>query len=245
MIKLNIGKNSMMINGAYKPMDVAPFIQNERTFVPVRFVSEALGYNVEWDDGKKEVTIYGRKKYFDTMDDCAYDWGMHFNAASIALFKEFGGIIYKDDNGYYWDNVKIGGDKVVYWDVTKVRKGVAFIHSHSGGKPVYTNDITFEDRQCAKKCGRPLYMVCSGGELHVTDPERQDTPEGRQTTLRGGLPVDCKYVDMTESAENMRQYFNNNYHGLPEYELGYLADFYNRMYMMNKKYTDVQECKNL
>lgn len=246
MIKLKIGNNSVLTNGVYKSMDVAPFIKNQRTFLPVRFVSEALGYNVEWDDSKKEVTIYGRKKYFETMDDCAYDWGMYFNAPSIALFKEFGGIIYKDENGYYWDNVKMGNDKAVIFDPSKVKKGVAFIHAHSGGTHATTKTFSQDDKYEAKRCDRPLYMTDSGGELHIYDPAYDE--KGKRIgskTLRNGLPVDVKYLDMTESAENMRQYFNNNYHGLPECALGYLADFYNRMYMMNKKYTDVQECKNL
>lgn len=238
MLKMKINSTKVYKDDLELYMDVTPFIKNDRTYVPIRFVAEGLGYNVDWDDSTKEVTIYGRKKYFDTMDDCAYDWAMHFNAPSIALFKEFGGIIYKDEKGYYWDEVKIGREKEVFFDIEKVKDGVAFIHSHSGGKPVFTNDITTQDRGIAKKCNRPLYMVCSGGELHVTDPAKGSTPEGRQTTLRGGLPVDCKYVDMTASAENMRQYFNNNYHGLPEYEIGYLVDYYNRMYMLNKRYDD-------
>lgn len=35
----------------------APQIKNSRTFVPVRFISENLGYTVEWDDTTKTVTI--------------------------------------------------------------------------------------------------------------------------------------------------------------------------------------------
>ena len=50
--------------------------------------------------------------------------------------------------------------------------------------------------------------------------------------------VDGKYVDMTASAENMRKYFNNNYHDLAEYKIGYVADFYNKMYMAGVCYAD-------
>ena len=38
-------------------MDVAPFIEDSRTFVPARFVSEALNSNVLWNGVKREVTI--------------------------------------------------------------------------------------------------------------------------------------------------------------------------------------------
>lgn len=35
----------------------APQITNSRTFVPVRFISENLGYKVDWDDATKTVTV--------------------------------------------------------------------------------------------------------------------------------------------------------------------------------------------
>lgn len=38
-------------------LDVAPFIKNGRTMVPIRFISEVLGYEVEWDNLTREVTI--------------------------------------------------------------------------------------------------------------------------------------------------------------------------------------------
>lgn len=40
-----------------KTMDVAPFIQEERTFVPARFIAEALGADVFWYPEDKRVEI--------------------------------------------------------------------------------------------------------------------------------------------------------------------------------------------
>ncbi|HCU07400.1 MAG TPA: hypothetical protein DF480_00250 [Clostridiales bacterium] len=39
------------------PMDVAPFIRDGRTLVPVRFISEALDATVNWDPVIKTVSI--------------------------------------------------------------------------------------------------------------------------------------------------------------------------------------------
>ena len=36
---------------------VVPKIRNSRTFIPLRFVSEQLGYNVEWDSESRTITI--------------------------------------------------------------------------------------------------------------------------------------------------------------------------------------------
>ncbi len=56
-IRLTVGKNEIIVNGIQKIIDVAPYIKNSRTFVPIRFVSEALGANVYWDSQKREVKI--------------------------------------------------------------------------------------------------------------------------------------------------------------------------------------------
>ena len=41
--------------------DQPPVVQNERTLVPVRFVAEALGYKVEWNQTDNSVVIDGGK----------------------------------------------------------------------------------------------------------------------------------------------------------------------------------------
>ena len=43
-----IGSNSYVADGKPGTMDVAPFIENGRTFVPVRFVAEAFGCVADW-----------------------------------------------------------------------------------------------------------------------------------------------------------------------------------------------------
>lgn len=46
-------------NGKIIKSDVAPFIQKDRTMVPIRFISETLGYKVDWNNEKKLVNIKG------------------------------------------------------------------------------------------------------------------------------------------------------------------------------------------
>ncbi len=58
MIELFIGKKTVLINGQDGSfMDVAPVITNNRTFVPLRFVSEQLGAQVKWDAKNQKVII--------------------------------------------------------------------------------------------------------------------------------------------------------------------------------------------
>lgn len=47
----------LWINGDYVNTDVAPVIENERTLVSLRIVSENLGLEVDWDGDLKQITI--------------------------------------------------------------------------------------------------------------------------------------------------------------------------------------------
>jgi hypothetical protein len=47
----------LLINSQWVEADVAPFLENNRTLVPVRGVMEKLGASVEWDPEKKAVSI--------------------------------------------------------------------------------------------------------------------------------------------------------------------------------------------
>ena len=52
-----IGDESMVINGKEIIMDVAPFISNEKAFVPIRVIAEAFGAAVSWNGNDKTVSI--------------------------------------------------------------------------------------------------------------------------------------------------------------------------------------------
>ncbi len=45
------------INGNYAEADVQPFIENGRTYVPVRIISENLGCDVKWEQSTKTATV--------------------------------------------------------------------------------------------------------------------------------------------------------------------------------------------
>lgn len=56
-LELYVGKTTAYVNGASVKLDAPPVIQNGRTLVPVRFISEQMGAKVTWDRAKKQVTI--------------------------------------------------------------------------------------------------------------------------------------------------------------------------------------------
>ena len=88
-IGLVIGSDEMQIHNQKIKLDTAPIIVNDRTLVPLRAVSEAFDYDVNWDGDTKTVTIskeipkteydilYGRLKVKIKSDSKVYDgfWG--------------------------------------------------------------------------------------------------------------------------------------------------------------------------
>ena len=50
-ISLTIGKPEIMINGEVTKLDVAPIVRNDRTFLPLRACTEAIGKEVFYSDG--------------------------------------------------------------------------------------------------------------------------------------------------------------------------------------------------
>jgi hypothetical protein len=61
-LELVIGKTHALVNGINVELDVAPFISNGRTFVPLRFVAENLDASLDYDSQVREITILYPKK---------------------------------------------------------------------------------------------------------------------------------------------------------------------------------------
>ncbi len=57
IIQLKIGDPTAYINGVPRLLDAAPFIAQSRTMVPIRFISEAFGAEVQWDNAERKITI--------------------------------------------------------------------------------------------------------------------------------------------------------------------------------------------
>lgn len=56
-ILLQIGSTAVLVDDQAIINDVAPVIHNDRTLVPIRVITEALGGQVAWNEAAKEVTL--------------------------------------------------------------------------------------------------------------------------------------------------------------------------------------------
>lgn len=56
-ILLTIDNTTAYLNGAAQTLDIAPTVINDRTMLPIRFIAESFGYDVDWSGETQTVTI--------------------------------------------------------------------------------------------------------------------------------------------------------------------------------------------
>ena len=61
-VVFTIGDNEMYVNNVKKEIDVKPRIVNNRTYIPLRALQEALGDEVTWDGERRTVNILEKDK---------------------------------------------------------------------------------------------------------------------------------------------------------------------------------------
>lgn len=70
-VVLSLNSTEAFVDGQQVFMDAAPTVINNRTLIPVRFVSESLGYNVEWNANNNSVYIYS-PSFASAISDISY-----------------------------------------------------------------------------------------------------------------------------------------------------------------------------
>lgn len=68
-VTLVLGQSTAKVNGVTKTFDTKAIAKNSRVFVPLRFVSEALGQNVDWD--KEGSWVWIANKEIPKVEDVA------------------------------------------------------------------------------------------------------------------------------------------------------------------------------
>ncbi|MBE0339399.1 copper amine oxidase N-terminal domain-containing protein [Paenibacillus sp. 23TSA30-6] len=102
VVNMTVGQNTATVDGQSKTYETKIILKQNRTFVPLRLVSEGLGQTVEWDKVSRWVWI--GKKEIAALEDTGHQ------AVSIEPYKKTIGTIpalLKDDLGKPYDKVLI------------------------------------------------------------------------------------------------------------------------------------------
>ncbi|WP_342443609.1 copper amine oxidase N-terminal domain-containing protein [Lysinibacillus sp. FSL K6-0075] len=113
-VKLNLNNRTVIKNGETEQLDVQPYMKNNRTYVPIRFIAETFGSQVHYNQGTVNITtepllIEGEKikmlryEYHMTMGGVIQDIKGHaYHQALFNIFQEKKGDKVEAPKEYYW-----------------------------------------------------------------------------------------------------------------------------------------------
>ena len=179
-LSMTIGVKEIIVLGSKKAVDTAPLIQESRTFVPLRFISEGLGAEVEWEPATRTVRITdsGGDKY--QIGDFVIDIGPNDRAGvglasggDIVIYKESGLIIGGGDIGSGSSELRLQIKvDIAESDIPRQRQEVADILKQCLSKKLVDEIMTYT----AQKQGR------------LDKLEHKDVKEGRyEIVIHGGV----------------------------------------------------------
>ncbi|MFD0714944.1 copper amine oxidase N-terminal domain-containing protein [Paenibacillus sp. GCM10027626] len=64
-IVLKLGSKDAVVGGKAYKLDVAPFALNGTTYLPLRFVTEAMGAKVDWNQKLNRVTVLRGNRFME------------------------------------------------------------------------------------------------------------------------------------------------------------------------------------
>ncbi|BBI35541.1 stalk domain-containing protein [Cohnella abietis] len=117
-IKLTIGDTKAFVNGKMVKLGAAPFVKMNSTFVPIRFVSEAIGAEVKWDGATQTVHIKADLGEPESLTDYVHNKMVKHMAPIKEIGLKYGYILDEDyiDSGWY--SFKQGDDETaLFYDV--------------------------------------------------------------------------------------------------------------------------------
>ena len=72
-IRLIINSATAYLNDTPTTLDTAPTTINERTMLPIRFIAESFGFNVDWNEGQRTITI-SKQSQDETENVIKFSW---------------------------------------------------------------------------------------------------------------------------------------------------------------------------
>jgi len=176
-------------------LDIKPIVQNGRTLVPVRFISEKFGASVGWDDATQTVTV--KTKTLDislqigsaqmlvngeavTLDVPAQTIGGRTLIPLRALVEALGKQVFWDDRGL----ILIGSD-VMNYPAETIDKVIDLldirVQLNGAEMKFFDSEIYNYDVQVAKGAAAPVVSVISDKEAVVTQGNPATVTVGDKT----------------------------------------------------------------
>ncbi|UMZ74696.1 stalk domain-containing protein [Natranaerofaba carboxydovora] len=167
------------VDGVEQQPEEDPFIYEGTTYVPLRFVSEALDENVSWDGSDQSIYIGdvpgGEVTRMKDMTTHTYEgdsWWYQIDNGSREIFETNIGETYR--NGYYWSTEGIQGKEIV--------KEYNLDGQYDNFTAVIAPHKDWNNREADDNIGS-FRFYADGEEIHDTGPIASDITEPVEVEL--------------------------------------------------------------
>lgn len=148
-VKLTIQSNVAFINGQEIPIDVPAALYKDRTYIPLRFVGEAFGGTVDWNEQSQTATIILPEKTIEEVTDIRVflnDQPLDLEQFSLLkdgrIYLPLEAVFYSLDQDMYWS--KEGNEIFVQIDGASVKLFVNENVAVINGEEVETESFPIE-----------------------------------------------------------------------------------------------------
>ncbi|MBQ3422023.1 MAG: NPCBM/NEW2 domain-containing protein [Romboutsia sp.] len=180
----------VVVNKINKPFTKGeePFTYNGRTYVPLRYVSEALGEDVNWDG--KTGTVYIGETY-----SASYGyWGKTFNHMNQTI-----GISYAHDTHNTAKN-HIGKEFSNYLIISSSYKSIRNVEFPLNGQYTnFTSSLATEYTHRDQSGEGSVRILLDGKEVYKTSIKNSDMPKQVSIDLRGANKITFEYKGGSDS----------------------------------------------
>ena len=120
---------AIKVNNVLKQTDQEPFIYNNYTYVPLRFISEALNADVKWDDRTSTISISQTfsQEAVNALNEAQKQFGQQFSAIKLTEALYHNGALY-----FYISMESKNGSKENYYYHYDTKSFVLFLDVHGG-----------------------------------------------------------------------------------------------------------------
>lgn len=165
-IMMYIDKNTAYIDGELKILDAAPYLKDNRTMIPLRFVAEGSGAVVKWDD--ETQSVYITPEYFTGN---FIPFGEYMTIPSpLSADEKFALLDYYKENGvsfFKFDLSEVESDTVAKYEQMLIAKNFKMIKGTIGdrNKILYDGSCVIETNIEEEVYGIKLYEDRAGSTI--------------------------------------------------------------------------------
>lgn len=212
MIKVFDNVKKVVVNKIEKPLDKdnKPFVYNGTTYVPLRFVADALGEAVEWD-GKTGTVFIG-----ETNNKNADYWGQNINhmnkGEKVSKYASNGSKLIKDNIGNSYSNYLV--IEAGAYTVGVREQEVNFVEFPLNGQyKKFTAILAIPEKNMSVQGARPIKIYLDGKEVFSKTIAAGDMPSNIELDITGASKIRFEIDIRTASSANTKDvgFFNGEF----------------------------------